>query len=141
MVLLLLGLVDFLEVLVGIHLQLAASSLVASDDAILMKLKCADGPCMVNAALNTMAKRARLVMAADQKHNLLGIASKSTAERWHATEASGKYPYLMRFQTNTPFFYLLYTKKSHVSPYFSEPNYTYKSKNTCYNNGANRFDN
>jgi len=76
---LLLVLVDFLEVLVGVNLQLAAGSLVAGDDSVRMHLERGDGPGMVYAALYAVAKGAGLVVAADEKENLLGIADGAYA--------------------------------------------------------------
>ena len=70
-VILLLVLINFLEILVGIDLKLTASSLITGDDSVLVKLKCADGPCVVNAALYAVAECASLAMAADKKENLL----------------------------------------------------------------------
>ena len=67
--------VDFLKVLVGVNLELSASRLVASDDAVLVKLKCADGPSVVYTALNTVAECASLIVAADKKHYVLRIAN------------------------------------------------------------------
>ena len=73
----LLVLVDFLEVLVGVNLQLAAGSLVASNDAIGMQLQSRDGPGMVNTALHAVTERSCLVVTADQQKNLLGIADSA----------------------------------------------------------------
>ena len=64
-------LVDFLEILVGVNLKLAASRLVTSDNAVLVKLKRADGPSVINAALYAMTKSASLVVSADKKKYLL----------------------------------------------------------------------
>ena len=72
-------LVDFLEVLVGINLQLAASSFVTSDNAVLMKLKRAYGPSVVNTALNAVTKSASLIVTADKKQYLLRIANGAYA--------------------------------------------------------------
>ena len=66
MFILLFVLVDFLEVLVGIHLQLAAGSLVAGNDAIGMQLQSADGPCMIYATLYAMTQGTSLVLTIDE---------------------------------------------------------------------------
>ena len=78
---LLLVLVDLLEILICINLKLAASSLVASDDAVLVELKCADRPSVVNAALYAVTESASLVVSADKKKHLLRIANRSYANR------------------------------------------------------------
>ena len=49
---LLLVLIDFLEVLVGVHLQLAAGSFVAGNDAVLMQLQRGDGPGVIHTTFN-----------------------------------------------------------------------------------------
>ena len=67
-------LIDFFEVLVGVHLQLAAGGLVAGDDSVGMELQGADGPGVIHAALYAVAQGAGLVGAADQQQHLLGIA-------------------------------------------------------------------
>ena len=78
---LLLVLVDFLEVLVGVYLQLTAGGLVTGNDAIGMQLQCGDGPCMVNAAFHAVAQSSCLVVAGDQQQHLLGIADSTNANR------------------------------------------------------------
>ena len=78
---LLLVLVDFLEVLIGIYLELAAGGFVAGDDAVLVELESADGPGVVNATLYAMAQGACLIVAADEKENLLGITDGAYANR------------------------------------------------------------
>jgi len=72
-------LVDFLEVLIGVHLQLTAGSLVASNDSIGVHLQSADSPSVINAALNTVAQSPCLVVAVDNQKNLLGIANSTNA--------------------------------------------------------------
>ena len=52
-------LVNFLEVFVGINLELTAGSLVAGNNSVLVKLKCAYCPRVVYTALNTVAKCTR----------------------------------------------------------------------------------
>ena len=83
---LLLVLVDFLEVLVGIHLQLAAGSFVTGNDAIGMQLQSADGPGMIHAAFHTVAQGTGLVVTADQQQNLLGIADSANTIAWGVPE-------------------------------------------------------
>ena len=78
---LLLVFIDFLEILICIHFQLAAGSLVAGNDSVGMKLQCTDGPSVVNAALNAVAKSTSLVVTADQKQYLLGITYGANADR------------------------------------------------------------
>jgi len=75
--LLFLVLIDFLEVLVGINLQFAASILIAGNNAVLVELKCTDSPCMVNAALNAVTQSACLVVTADEQENLFGVANSA----------------------------------------------------------------
>ena len=74
-------LVNFLEILVGIDLQFAASSFITRDDTVLMELESRDGPRVINAALNAVAKCACLVMSADEEKHLLCIANRAYAYR------------------------------------------------------------
>jgi hypothetical protein len=74
-------LVDLFEVLVCIYLKLTAGILVASNDAAGVKLKCADCPSVVNAALNAVLKCTSFVVSADKQENLLGIANCSNTNR------------------------------------------------------------
>ena len=77
---LLLVLVDFLEVLVGIHLQLTAGSFVTGNDAVLVQLESADSPGVVNAAFYAVAQCASLVVTADEQQNLHGIADSADTD-------------------------------------------------------------
>ena len=76
---LLLVLVNFLEILIRVDLKLAASSLVASDDAVLVELESRDSPSVVYAALNAVTESASLVVSADEEENLLCVANGADA--------------------------------------------------------------
>jgi len=78
---LLLVLVDFLEVLVGVNLKLTASSLVTSNDTVLVKLKCADGPSVVNAALDAVTESTSLAVTVDEEKYLLRGTNGSNTNR------------------------------------------------------------
>ena len=73
-------LVDLLEVLVGVHLQLAAGSFITGDDAILMQLQRGNGPCVIHTAFYTVTESSCLVMSADDQQNLLGIADSTNTD-------------------------------------------------------------
>ena len=72
-------LIDFLEVLVSIHLQLTAGSLIAGNNAVLVQLQSGDGPGMVHAAFHAVAQSTSLVVTADEQQDLLGIADGADA--------------------------------------------------------------
>ena len=69
--------IDLFEIFIGINFKFAAGGFVAGNYSVVMHLKGAYCPGVINAAFNTMMKRARLVMAVNKYKNLLCIANGS----------------------------------------------------------------
>ena len=66
------GLLDVLEVAVGLDLELGAGVFVADDDGVPVHLQGADGPHLRDAAFYAVTQGAGLVVAVDDEHDLLG---------------------------------------------------------------------